>query len=124
MFKAIFAVVLLGLASASTVNIETNMFSPMHFVKSTTPLNLLKNFVESAEGKIVKDGHVKFAGCSSSANDFVVDLANTHSTPAVITKGITAALNLAGLFKDSTVVTNVHLDVTWNGTFLYKEDHP
>lgn len=123
MFKAFFALVLLGIATSVTAH-EIDIFNAKNFLKASTPANLMKSLIDQASGKIVKDGTVKFSKCQCDVADFNYNGQATFATPASVTKGINVGFNLGGLILQQTDVTNVDINVLWNNTPLHKEDHP
>ena len=81
-------------------------------------LSLKNNIVKAPRDPVV------FAMCKSpSTPNFQLDTSNTNSNPDPVVKGSKVALNLAGSWSQAYTIQNVHLDVTWNNTPLYKEDH-
>jgi hypothetical protein len=124
MFKTLISVLVFGLATLATAH-EIDIFSPKNFLKATTPANLMKELVNLASGRIVKDGTVKFGACAAAvAGDFLDDPSSTYAQPATVTKGISVGFNLGGLLKQATTITNIDINVLWNNTPLHKEDHP
>ncbi len=51
-------------AQATHVQHEMDLFHPMNFVKTTTPMNLLRSVVDDVQHKL-KDGHVVFTPCDA-----------------------------------------------------------
>ena len=63
-----------------------------------------------------------FASCADEGH-FTLDTANTHSVPTSVGKGMDVKLDLAGQFTAAYTLNNVHINVLWNGSTLYNEDH-
>ena len=51
-------------------------------------------------------------------------MSQTFSEPDTATKGIKIKLNLGGVMTSTAELSNVNINVLWNKTPLYKEDHP
>ena len=126
MFKALSTIAVVGIASTNAhVHHEIDLFNPVNFLKASTPMNLIKNAISAAQGRLT-DGTPVWTNCKTppAVADFIDDPSSTYSQPATATKGINIALNLGGIMTESTDVTNVEINVLWNGTPLHKEEHP
>ena len=126
MNKIILAVVgLVGAASAFEQHIHADVFSPHHFIKETTPINLFNSLVSDIQGKIVKDGHVTWGECPAKNPDvYISDSTQTYCEPDPLAKGDTITFYLGGLLTQDIKMSNTAVSVQWNGTPLYKADFP
>ena len=55
---------------------------------------------------------------------FTFDDLNTYNYPSPVTKGGELNLNLVGNFGSHGNITNIHLNIDWNGFLIYDEDQP
>jgi len=97
----------------------------MNFVKTGTPMALLRTQFDIASGKNLRDGNVQFTPCDATIPGvWSFDPSQTYTVPSPVYKDLTVAFDFGGLFTEAGAVSNVHLDVLWDNVPLHKEDHP
>ena len=97
----------------------------MNFIKETTPINLFNSLVSGIQGKIIKDGHIKWGTCDIQQPDvYISDETQTFCEPDPVAKGDTVTFHLGGIITQDVKMTTTGVSVMWNGTPLFKQDYP
>ena len=105
---------------ANAARHELNIFAPQNFK------NVMKELIdEKAKFKPYRDtGKVTWKQCNDDFSDYTLDQSATTTSPAIITKGVKANMDIEGAFGNPAKMTKCHVHVLWNGSVLYDQDLP
>ena len=93
-------------------HIHADVFNPMNFVNEATPLNLFNNLIEGVQGRVVKDGHIKWGDCAAQVeNVYMSDSSLTYCDPDPVKKGDTITFHLGGMLNEDVKMTNTRVSV-------------
>ena len=92
--------------------------------------NLLNPQVLSTLAQDWFNGHerlgdvAKFMECPGPHEEvYDIDYDDCTTDPEELRKGMDAFLILVGVMTEDEYVTNLHMDVWWNGVYMRREDH-
>lgn len=110
-------VAILGLVAVANA-VDRIELKPKHYMKLSTPVSLVKNFIHP---RLKSD--VVWGTCPS-AGGFKVDMSKTYNKPQPPQKGDNVELFLAGTFTDDVSLAGLKVYVTWDNNPLYVNDFP
>ena len=70
-------------------------------------------------------GPTTFTECPGPHEEvYDIDLDDCYTEPDDVKKGGDVTLIVWGVMTEDVFVSNLHMDVWWNGVYFHKEDHP